>query len=60
MKAVINDVHKELIDFYQSLKNGYSTEIYNFMSTHPNEEKEYYKVRDEFKVTTPLELTDIK
>lgn len=44
-KAVINDVHKELIDFYNSIKLGYSQEIYNFMEDHPNEEAEYYKVR---------------
>ena len=44
-KAVINDVHTELIDFYQSIKDGYSNEIYNFMEKHPNEEETYYKVR---------------
>lgn len=44
-KAVINDVHKELIDFYQSIKNGHAMDIYNFMEKHPNEEETYYKVR---------------
>ena len=44
-KAVINDVHKELIDFYQSIKNGNAIDIYNFMKEHPNEEETYYKVR---------------
>ena len=44
-KAVINDVHKELIDFYQSIKNGNSIDIYNFMKEHPNEEETYYLVR---------------
>lgn len=44
-KAVINDVHKELIDFYQSIKNGNSDKIYNFMDKHPNDEETYYKVR---------------
>lgn len=43
--AVINDVHKELIDFYKSIKNGNSDEIYNFMKEHPNTEEIYYKVR---------------
>lgn len=43
--AVINDVHKELTDFYQSIKNGHSDDIYNFMKEHPNEEETYYKVR---------------
>jgi DNA adenine methylase len=44
-KAVINDVHNELIDFYQSIKDGNSKLIYKFMKEHPNEEKIYYKVR---------------
>jgi DNA adenine methylase len=44
-KAVISDVHKELIDFYKSVKNGYMDDIYEFMSNHPNEEEVYYRVR---------------
>ena len=44
-KAVINDVHKELVDFYQSIKNGDTDKIYEFMQQHPNEEETYYKVR---------------
>lgn len=44
-KAVINDVHKELIDFYKSIKDGHSGDIYNFMVEHPNDEETYYKVR---------------
>tara|TARA_B100000963_G_scaffold341880_1_gene342091 strand:+ start:1751 stop:2554 length:804 start_codon:yes stop_codon:yes gene_type:complete len=44
-KAVINDVHKELIDFYNAIKNGKRKEIHEFMSKHPNEEETYYEVR---------------
>ena len=44
--AVINDVHKELTDFYQSIKNGNAMDIYDFMKNHPNDEETYYKVRD--------------
>ena len=44
-KAVINDVHKELTDFYSSIKNGYADDIYDFMKNHPNDEQTYYKVR---------------
>ena len=44
-KAVINDVHKELIDFYQSIKDEKLDDIYEFMKAHPNEEETYYKVR---------------
>ena len=35
-KAVISDVHKELTDFYQSIKDGFSGDIYKFMEKHPN------------------------
>jgi DNA adenine methylase len=45
-KCVINDVHKELIDFYSSIKKGYSQNIYDFMKLHPNEEEIYYQVRN--------------
>lgn len=44
-KSVINDVHKELTDFYSSMKKGKSNEIYSFLKEHPNEEDVYYKVR---------------
>ena len=44
--AVINDVHKELVDFYQSIKDGHTDDIYQYMSDHPNEEEIYYQVRD--------------
>lgn len=44
-KAVINDIHKDLIDFYNSIKKCKSEEIYNFMLEHSNDEETYYKVR---------------
>lgn len=44
-KAVISDVHKELIDFYTAIKDGYSDEIYEFMKSNNNDEETYYKVR---------------
>lgn len=49
-KSVINDIHPELIDFYKSIKNGYSNKIYNFMEENANDEKIYYKIRDEMKI----------
>jgi DNA adenine methylase len=52
-KAVINDVHTELVDFYRTMGNGQSQEIYQFMQQHPNEEVEYYKVRS-LRPDTPL------
>lgn len=45
-KAVISDVHRELIDFYNAIKKGYSEQIYNFMKSHNNDEDTYYQVRD--------------
>ena len=54
-KNVINDVHTELTDFYNSIKNGHNQDIHDFMSQHPNEEKTYYKVRDELPINTPLD-----
>ena len=54
-KAVISDVHKELIDLYQCISEGKSNEIYEFMNTHPNEEETYYLVRDHMSIHTPLD-----
>lgn len=44
-KAVISDLHVELIDFYRSIGGGFSAEIYDFMKNHPNDQETYYKVR---------------
>lgn len=54
-KAVISDVHEELIDFYQSIKNNKATDIHRFMSSHPNTEETYYDVRDKMRVGCPLD-----
>jgi len=54
-QATISDVHKELTDLYQSIKDGHAKEIYDFMVAHPNEEETYYEVRDRMAVSTPLE-----
>jgi len=55
LKAVINDVHTELTDFYKSIHNGYSNDIYEFMNKHPNNETTYYKVRDDMNIKTELD-----
>jgi DNA adenine methylase len=44
-KAVVCDVHKELIKFYQSIKDGRSTDIIKFMDENKNDSDTYYKVR---------------
>lgn len=54
-KAVISDVHCELIDFYKSIKDGHANEIYEFMKNHPNDEETYYKVRDNMEINTSLD-----
>tara|TARA_B100001778_G_C18510189_1_gene593829 strand:- start:219 stop:1028 length:810 start_codon:yes stop_codon:yes gene_type:complete len=53
-KAVINDVHKELIDFYSAIKDGKMDDIYKFMSENPNNEETYYKIRS-LKVNSELD-----
>ena len=53
-KAAISDLHTELIDFYQAIKDGKSLDIYSFMQEHPNEEAEYYQVRA-IEPATPLD-----
>jgi len=54
-KAVITDVHTELIDFYTAIKEGNANKIYEFMEKTPNNDTTYYKVRDEMKIETPLD-----
>ena len=54
-KSVISDVHNELIDFYNSIKNGKSNEIYNFMKQNKNDEDTYYKIRNNMVINNELE-----
>ena len=54
-QAVITDVHTELIDFYNAIKDKKASEIYSFMEQHPNDEDTYYQVRDEMEINTPLD-----
>jgi DNA adenine methylase len=54
-RAVISDVHQELVDFYQSIKDHHAQEIYHFMKTHPNTEETYYHVRDKMPILSPLD-----
>jgi len=54
-KAIISDVHNELIDLYNTIKAEKSNEIYNFMKNHKNDEENYYKIRDEFIPKNELE-----
>lgn len=55
-RAVIADVHSELITLYRSIQSGMAPKIYEYMSSHPNTEEIYYHVRDDFHPTTELEI----
>lgn len=44
-KAVINDIHKELIIFYQTIKSGKGEKIYELMNEYHNTEETYYNIR---------------
>ena len=55
-KAVINDIHPELVAFYKSIKNDKTNEIINFMNEHKNDENTYYDVRDNFIPSNELEV----
>lgn len=54
-KAVISDVHTELIDLYQSVGEGKSNDIYEFMEKNKNDEETYYKIRDEMEIKEKLD-----
>ena len=54
-KAVISDVHSELVDFYHCISDGKSKEIYDFMVNTPNDEETYYKIRDKMTISNELD-----
>jgi DNA adenine methylase len=54
-KAVISDVHTELIDFYKNIAIGNGKEIHDFMSKNNNDEETYYNVRDKMNIENSLD-----
>ncbi len=54
-KAVINDIHKELIDLYTNIKDKKNIDIYNFMVDNKNNEETYYKIRDKMDIKNSLD-----
>ena len=54
-KAIISDVHTELVDLYNSIGLGHANEIYKFMEHTPNEEETYYRVRDEMVINNSVD-----
>jgi len=45
---VINDIHTDLVNFYQQIKLGNGIEIYKLMKQYNNDESTYYYIRDKF------------
>ena len=54
-KAVINDIHKDLIALYKSLGERKNMDIKLFMDANPNTETAYYNVRDNMTISTDLD-----
>lgn len=54
-RAVISDVHTELIDLYKNIGDGNSKSIYEFMQQNSNTEEIYYQIRDRMDVTNSLD-----
>lgn len=54
-KAVISDVHTELIDFYKNMAIGNGKEIHDFMNNNNNDEETYYNVRDKMNIENSLD-----
>ena len=54
-KNVIADVHKELINFYQQIKEDKAIEIYEKVSKLEIDEATYYFVRDKMAIETPVD-----
>jgi len=55
-KAVISDVHSELIDLYKCISEGKAKEIYEFMENSPNDEATYYNIRDTMVMNDALDI----
>lgn len=55
-KNVIADVHKELINFYQQIKEDKALEIYEKVSKLKIDETTYYFVRDEMCIETQVDV----
>lgn len=47
-KAIINDIHPELINLYQQIKEGNGQRLYDVLKDIPMDEDNYYFMRDVF------------
>ena len=55
-KAVISDVHSELIDLYKCISEGKANDIFEFMENSPNDEATYYNIRDAMVMNDALDI----
>lgn len=54
-KAVINDIHPELMNLYQQIKEGRSQQLYDVMKDIKTDENNYYFIRDVFQPENKFE-----
>ena len=54
-KNVISDVHTELTDFYQCIKNDEMEDIHTFMTTQSNNKETYLQIRDHMEINSQLD-----
>jgi DNA adenine methylase len=54
-KNVISDVHTELTDFYQCIKNDEMENIHTFMTTQSNNKENYLQIRDHMEINSQLD-----
>ncbi len=54
-KAVINDIHPELTNLYQQIKDGYGPRLYEAMKDVKIDEQNYYFIRDVFEPENKFE-----
>lgn len=54
-KAVINDIHPELANFYQQIKEGNGVRLYDILKDIKTDEENYYFMRDLFEPEDKLE-----
>ncbi|KKR00033.1 MAG: Modification methylase CviBI [Candidatus Woesebacteria bacterium GW2011_GWB1_39_12] len=54
-RAVISDVHSELMNFYSQIAIGNGKEIHQLMSQRKNDEKTYLEIRDKFSPANDIE-----
>lgn len=55
-RAILSDVHPELVALYRCIASGQALLIHDFMTRTPNDEATYYRVRDTMCADTELNM----